>query len=133
MQNVLRSHKLYFSEVNVISDISNNSAFNNAKVTDHHAVIPTNIVPDNNILSKLSEKERNIYDLVITRFFQRFSPDCQKEKIVLTTNLKDIFTYSQTTQVYKGWKMYNIEKDDKIMFPILIKDLDKNNFRPFLF
>lgn len=126
VQNVLRSHKLYFSEVNVISDISNNSAFNNAKVTDHHAVIPTNIVPDNNILSKLSEKERNIYDLVITRFFQRFSPDCQKEKIVLTTNLEgDIFTYSQTTEVYKGWKMYNIEKDDKIMFPILIKDLDK--------
>ena len=126
VQNVLRSHKLYFSEVNVISDISNNSAFNNAKVTDHHAVIPTNIVPDNNILSKLSEKERNLYDLVITRFFQRFSPDCQKEKIVLTTNLEgDIFTYSQTTQVYKGWKMYNIEKDDKIMFPILIKDLDK--------
>ncbi|MDV3898810.1 DNA topoisomerase [Elizabethkingia anophelis] len=126
VQNVLRSHKLYFSEVNVISDISNNSAFNNAKVTDHHAVIPTNIVPDNNILSKLSEKERNLYDLVITRFFQRFSPDCQKEKIVLTTNLEgDIFTYSQTTEVYKGWKMYNIEKDDKIMFPILIKDLDK--------
>ena len=93
MQNVLRSHKLYFSEVNVISDISNNSAFNNAKVTDHHAVIPTNIVPDNNILSKLSEKERNIYDLVITRFFQRFSPDCQKEKIVLTTNLEGISSH----------------------------------------
>ncbi|MCT3788698.1 DNA topoisomerase III [Elizabethkingia anophelis] len=126
VQNVLRSHKLYFSEVNVISDISNNSAFNNAKVTDHHAVIPTNIVPDNNILSRLSEKERNLYDLVITRFFQRFSPDCQKEKIVLTTNLEgDIFTYSQTTEVYKGWKMYNIEKDDKITFPILIKDQDK--------
>ncbi|MCT4237828.1 DNA topoisomerase 3 [Elizabethkingia anophelis] len=126
VQNVLRSHKLYFSEVNVISDISNNSAFNNAKVTDHHAVIPTNIVPDNNILSRLSEKERNLYDLVITRFFQRFSPDCQKEKVVLTTNLEgDIFTYSQTTEVYKGWKIYNVEKDDKITFPILIKDQDK--------
>ncbi|MDV3719757.1 DNA topoisomerase [Elizabethkingia anophelis] len=126
VQNVLNSHKLYFAEVNVISDISNNSAFNNAKVTDHHAVIPTNIVPNNNILSKLSEKERNLYDLVITRFFQRFSPDCQKEKVVLTTNLEgDSFTYSQTTEVYKGWKMYNIEKDDKITFPILIKDQDK--------
>lgn len=126
VQNVLRSHKLYFSEVNVISDISNNFAFNNAKVTDHHAVIPTNIVPDNNILSKLSEKERNLYDLVITRFFQRFSPDCQKEKVVLTTNLEgDVFTYNQTTEVYKGWKMYNVEKEDKITFPILIKDQDK--------
>ncbi|ATC35574.1 type IA DNA topoisomerase [Elizabethkingia anophelis] len=126
VQNVLRSHKLYFSEINVISDISNNSAFNNAKVTDHHAVIPTNIVPDNNILSRLSEKERNLYDLVITRFFQRFSPDCQKEKVVLTTNLEgESFTYSQTTEVYKGWKIYNVEKDDKITFPILIKDQDK--------
>ncbi|MCL1664096.1 DNA topoisomerase III [Elizabethkingia ursingii] len=125
-QNILRSHKLYFSEVNVISDISNNSAFNNAKVTDHHAVIPTNIVPDNNILSKLSEKERDLYDLVIIRFFQRFSPDCQKEKVVLTTNLEgDIFTYSQTTEVYKGWKIYNVEKDDRITFPILINDQDK--------
>ncbi|WP_407500424.1 type IA DNA topoisomerase [Elizabethkingia anophelis] len=126
VQNVLRSHKLYFSEVNVISDITNNSAFNNAKVTDHHAVIPTNIVPDNNILSKLSEKERDLYDLVIIRFFQRFSLDCQKEKVVLTTNLEgDIFTYSQTTEVYKGWKIYNVEKDDRITFPILIKDQDK--------
>ncbi|WP_337059083.1 type IA DNA topoisomerase, partial [Elizabethkingia meningoseptica] len=126
VQNVLRSHKLYFSEVNLISDISNNSAFNNAKVTDHHAVIPTNIVPDNNILSKLSEKERDLYDLVIIRFFQRFSPDCQKEKVVLTTNLEgDIFTYSQTTEVYKGWKMYNVEKDYRISFPILINDQDK--------
>ncbi|MCT3923139.1 DNA topoisomerase 3 [Elizabethkingia anophelis] len=126
VQNVLRSHKLYFSEVNVISDISNNSAFNNAKVTDHHAVIPTNIAPDNSILSGLSEKERDLYDLVITRFFQRFSPDCQKEKVVLTTNLEgDIFTYNQTTEVYKGWKIYNVEKDDKITFPILIKDQDK--------
>jgi len=126
VQNVLNSHKLYFSEVNLVSDISNNSAFNNGKVTDHHAVIPTNIVPDNNTLSKLSEKERNLYDLVITRFFQRFSPDCQKEKVVLTTNLEgDIFTFSQTTEVYKGWKIYNFEKDDKITFPILIKDQDK--------
>lgn len=126
VQNVLNSHKLYFSEVNLVSDISNNSAFNNAKVTDHHAVIPTNIVPDNNILSKLSEKERDLYDLVIIRFFQRFSPDCQKEKVVLTTNLEgDIFTYSQTTEVHKGWKIYNVEKDDRITFPILIKDQDK--------
>ncbi|AQW90044.1 type IA DNA topoisomerase [Elizabethkingia anophelis] len=126
VQNVLNSHKLYFSEVNLVSGISNNSAFNNAKVTDHHAVIPTNIVPDNNTLSKLSEKERNLYDLVITRFFQRFSPDCQKEKVVLTTNLEgDIFTFSQTNEVYKGWKIYNIEKDDKITFPVLIKDQDK--------
>ncbi|MCL1034662.1 type IA DNA topoisomerase [Elizabethkingia anophelis] len=126
VQNVLNSHKLYFSEINLVSDISNNSAFNNAKVTDHHAVIPTNIVPDNNTLSKLSEKERNLYNLVITRFFQRFSPDCQKEKVVLTTNLEgDIFTFSQTTEVYKGWKIYNIEKDDKITFPVLIKDQDK--------
>jgi DNA topoisomerase-3 len=126
VKNVLNSHKLYFSEVNVISDISNNYAFNNAKVTDHHAVIPTNIVPDNNILSKLSKKERDLYDLVIIRFFQRFSPDCQKEKVVLTTNLEgDIFTYSQTTEVYKGWKIYNVEKDDRITFPILIKDQDK--------
>lgn len=44
---------------------SNKSFVNNAKVTDHHAIIPTE---QRVILSELSDRERKIYDLVVKRF-----------------------------------------------------------------
>lgn len=46
--------------------------FDNSKVTDHHAIIPTG-VPANNLTSQ----ERQVYDLVTRRFISSFYPDCQ--------------------------------------------------------
>ncbi len=46
--------------------------FDNSKVTDHHAIIPTGIVP-----AGLTDIERNVYDLVTRRFIAVFYPDCQ--------------------------------------------------------
>lgn len=45
--------------------------FDNSKVTDHHAIIPTGESP-----SRLVGKERNLYHLVATRFIAAFYPDC---------------------------------------------------------
>ncbi|MBQ0056684.1 MAG: DNA topoisomerase 3 [Bacteroidales bacterium] len=45
--------------------------FDNSKVTDHHAIIPTGI-PANNIF----EAERKVYDLVVRRFISVFYPEC---------------------------------------------------------
>lgn len=46
--------------------------FDNSKVTDHHAIIPTG-VPANN----LTDMERRVYDLVARRFIAVFYPDCK--------------------------------------------------------
>ncbi|MBR6192122.1 MAG: DNA topoisomerase 3 [Prevotella sp.] len=46
--------------------------FDNSKVTDHHAIIPTGIVP-----AGLTDMERNVYDLVARRFIAVFYPDCK--------------------------------------------------------
>ncbi len=46
--------------------------FDNSKVTDHHAIIPTGIVP-----AGLTDMERNVYDLVVRRFIAVFYPDCK--------------------------------------------------------
>ncbi len=46
--------------------------FDNSKVTDHHAIIPTGVVP-----AGLSDMERNVYDLVARRFIAVFYPDCK--------------------------------------------------------
>ncbi len=45
--------------------------FDNAKVTDHHAIIPTGVFPRN-----LTSDERKVYDLVARRFIAAFYPDC---------------------------------------------------------
>ncbi len=46
--------------------------FDNSKVTDHHAIIPTGVVP-----AGLTDMERNVYDLVARRFIAVFYPDCR--------------------------------------------------------
>ena len=46
--------------------------FDTSKVTDHHAIIPTGIVPQG-----LNDAERNVFDLVARRFIGVFLPDCK--------------------------------------------------------
>ena len=46
--------------------------FDTSKVTDHHAIIPTGVIPQN-----LSDAERNVFDLVARRFIAVFLPDCK--------------------------------------------------------
>ncbi len=46
--------------------------FDSSKVTDHHAIIPTGVVPQN-----LSDAERNVFDLIARRFIGVFLPDCR--------------------------------------------------------
>ncbi len=54
---------------------------NNAKVSDHHAIIPTEEVPD---LMRMSVEERRIYDLVVRRFLAVLYPAFEYEETVLT-------------------------------------------------
>ncbi|MBR3079544.1 MAG: DNA topoisomerase 3 [Prevotella sp.] len=46
--------------------------FDTSKVTDHHAIIPTGVIPQN-----LNDAERNVFDLVARRFIGVFLPDCK--------------------------------------------------------
>ena len=46
--------------------------FDSSKVTDHHAIIPTGVIPQN-----LSDAERKVFDLVARRFIAVFLPDCK--------------------------------------------------------
>lgn len=75
---------------------------NNQKVTDHHAIIPTEEPAD---LSSLSAEERNIYDLVVRRFLAVLSPPCEYEEIKLTLTIgKHAFYAKGRTVKSPGWK-----------------------------
>jgi len=56
--------------------------FDSSKVTDHHAIIPTGVVPQN-----LSDAERKVFDLIARRFIGVFLPDC---KFSTTTVLGEV-------------------------------------------
>jgi len=74
----------------------------NSKVSDHHAIIPTDEYAD---LSRLKPEERNIYDLVVRRFLAVLMPafEYEETKLTLTIN-KEKFTAKGKMIRSAGWK-----------------------------
>ncbi len=82
--------------------ISTKYIVNNAKVTDHHAIIPT----DGQInLTQLSPEERNIFDLVVRRFIAVLSAafEYEETKIGITVNKQEFFAKGKIVK-NPGWK-----------------------------
>ncbi len=75
---------------------------NDAKVTDHHAIIPTN---SNQRIDKLSDDDRRVYDMVVRRFLAVFHPDAVFENTRLeTTVLEYIFRTRGRVLLEAGWR-----------------------------
>ncbi len=75
---------------------------NDAKVQDHHAIIPTNSEHD---LSKMGADELKIYDLVTKRFLAVFHPEAVFERTrVETTVRENVFRTSGRRLVEAGWR-----------------------------
>lgn len=81
---------------------ANKSFVDDQKVSDHHAIIPTEeSVP----LSVLSEKERKIYDLVVKRFIAVLLPAFQYEQTVVTAKIgEEAFSAKGKRILVQGWK-----------------------------
>ena len=75
---------------------------NDAKVSDHHAIIPTEQYVQ---LSALLNEERRIYDLVVRRFLAVLLPPCVYEETVIQASIeKEWFTARGKRMVEKGWQ-----------------------------
>ncbi|MEJ7789728.1 MAG: DNA topoisomerase 3 [Thermoleophilaceae bacterium] len=83
---------------------------NDAKVEDHHAIIPTKSEHD---LSRMGADELKIYDLVAKRFLAIFHPDAVFERTrVETTVAEHVFRTSGRVLVVAGWRsVYGEEVD----------------------
>ena len=83
-----------------LSNPLNRHSVDNAKVTDHHAIIPTGETP-----SGLSADERTIYQMVVNRFIEAFSPDSEEERMLVRfTDGTNTFTWKACRQISLGWK-----------------------------
>jgi DNA topoisomerase-3 len=86
--------------------------FDDAKVTDHHALIPT----ENPIrLDQLTREERLIMDLVLKRFIAVFLPDCEKDTTEILSQFgEDRFRSNGVIMTHPGWRqVYLKDEDDK--------------------
>ena len=104
----------------------NRHSVDNDKVTDHHAIIPTGETP-----SGISADEITIYQMVVNRFIEAFSPDSEEERMqVRFTDGTNIFTWKACRQISLGWKAVQNElvtdaekkekeNDDELVLPSL--------------
>ena len=82
--------------------------FDNAKVTDHHAIIPTGQSP-----SGLDGDERKLYHLIAMRFIGAFYPDCEFEQTTVTGRAADYeFRANGKVITSPGWRVLQPKKGD---------------------
>ena len=83
-----------------LSNPLNRHSVDNAKITDHHAIIPTGETP-----SGLSTDETTIYQMVVNRFVEAFSPDSEEERMLVRfTDGTNTFTWKAYRQISLDWK-----------------------------
>jgi DNA topoisomerase-3 len=76
---------------------------NDAKVTDHHAIIPT--LTERHPVEKFSDDDRKIYDLVVRRFLAVFHPDAVFENTRVETTVTDhVFRTRGKLMLVPGWR-----------------------------
>ncbi|EGV29772.1 hypothetical protein HMPREF9431_01884 [Segatella oulorum F0390] len=121
-----------------LSNPLNRHSVDNTKVTDHHAIIPTGETP-----SGLSADEETIYQMVVNRFVEAFSPNSEEERMqVLFTDGNSTFTWKACRQISLGWKAVQKEQvadaekkekenDDELVLPSL-PDLTEGEVLPLV-
>ena len=75
--------------------------FDNSKVTDHHAIIPTGVPA-----TALSQTEMMVYDLVARRFIEQFYPDCEVSTTTVSGKVADVEFKTSGKQILSpGWRV----------------------------
>ena len=114
----------------------NRHSVDNGKVTDHHAIIPTG-----ETTSGLSTDETTIYQMVVHRFIEAFSPDSEEERMqVELTDGTNTFIWKACRSISLGWKAVqqgigtNDEKgkEDEEQTLSVLPNLTENELLPLL-
>ena len=119
-----------------LSNPLNRHSVDNAKVTDHHAIIPTGETP-----LGLSADEATVYQMVVNRFVEAFSPNSEEERMQLRfADGTNTFTWKACRQISLGWKAVQKGKeaeadkkeDDDEQFLSSLPNLSEGEVLPLL-
>ncbi len=108
----------------------NRHSVDNSKVTDHHAIIPTGEMP-----SGLSADEATIYQMVVSRFTEAFSPDSEEERMqVELSDDTNTFTWKACRQISLGWKTVQkeVKADDEEELLTTLPNLTEGEALPLI-
>lgn len=99
----------------------NKNFVNNNKVSDHHAIIPTE---QGVFLSDLTDRERKIYDLVVKRFLAILYPPYEYEQTTIKAIIgEETFIFKGKVTISEGWKeIYNNSYEDDDLINTISKD-----------
>lgn len=106
----------------------NKSFVDNSKVTDHHAIIPTE---ERVHLSELNDRERKIYDLVVKRFLAVLYPPFEYTQITVVAKIGDeTFVAKGKRTINEGWKevySYNYEDEEDDIYEQKLPVINKGD------
>ncbi len=75
--------------------------FDDKKITDHHAIIPTGVVPRN-----LSKDEFNVYDAITRQFLAAFYPECQVANTHVSAEVEGVKFKARGKEILEeGWRV----------------------------
>lgn len=106
--------KILGDKARIDSTMGSKKYVDNSKVTDHHAIIPTQ---DKANLSALSKDELNLYMLIVTQFVAIFLDPYLADKTTIITKVKDeTFRTTGSILIDKGYKvLYDYNKNDDVI------------------
>lgn len=104
------NHPLFGTQAGELQSVKlNKRSVNAKKVTDHHALLPTEIKP-----SYLPEDQQVIYDLVAGRMLEAFHQECIKELTKITLESGSQFVANGTVIQSAGWRsVFNLSDNEK--------------------
>ena len=97
----LRDYQQYITPLHGRPLQKSKKVFDNKKVTDHHAIIPTGVVP-----GALTDIEKTVYNLIVRRFIAVFHPDCKTSTTTVLGEADGIpFRTSGKEILEPGWRV----------------------------
>ncbi len=112
IDGILNQLKSYQNEIQPIFSIGISKSkriFDNSKITDHHAIIPTGIEA-----SSLNDKEKAVYQAIVHRFLANFYPDCEVSNTKVQGKVNEhLFNASGKEILVPGWRALYQQIEDK--------------------
>ena len=97
----LRDYSTFTTPLDGTTLLKSKKVFDNSKVTDHHAIIPTGQYPQN-----LTDMERRVFDLIARRFIAVFYPDCKFATTTVLGVVEEIEFKTTGKQILEpGWRV----------------------------
>ena len=112
INGILKGLKSYAKEVEPLQSEpprKSKKVFDDSKVTDHHAIIPTGVNPQN-----LSPQDQKVYDTITRRFISVFYPDCIVSNTTALGEAADVkFKASGRQIIEEGWRILFPKQEKK--------------------